>query len=213
MASRQEDLRTATRELLVGETDEKVIAELKKQIWLLDQGIQPPPPWEWLARYCNKTDPMPDPDWNWKVLYNEHGDPISMWCGSWIGETRPPTVPAPALAPPAKCLQFHLPPHPESLGETRRHGVWPGTYQEYTVTEEFRRIAAQAKRDWNYQCLIDVTHRGPVEMHHRTYRGVPFGESWWDLIPLCEDCHRRYHHRLAVPPKGLFDELVEQKAA
>ncbi len=89
-------------------------------------------------------------------------------------------------------------------------GAWPGTYEQYTAHPAYRRLADACKREWNYQCAINVNHRGPVEMHHRTYRGVPFGETWQELIPLCEDCHRLYHRRLPAPPRGLFDEVIEE---
>lgn len=115
----------------------------------------------------------------------------------------PPSGPAPA-APAAAVVG----PRPRGLWPGRTRGVWPGTYPDYTKTPEFRRIAAQAKRDWKFQCAMNVNHRGPVEMHHRTYAHVPFGEDWWDLIPLCEECHARHHLRLPAPPRGLFDELI-----
>ena len=131
---------------------------------------------------------------------------ISIDTGDYIEITEPTTTPAPA----AKLLPFPVTPAPAS---SRRAGVWAGTYQEYTAHPEFRRIAAQAKREWNYQCLMNIQHQGPIEMHHRHYGNVPFREDWRDLIPLCEDCHRRHHARLAVPPIGLFEEIISTKAA
>jgi len=90
---------------------------------------------------------------------------------------------------------------------------WRGTYAAYTSHPEFRRIAALAKKEWGYTCLLNVTHRGPVEMHHRTYAHVPFGEDWRDLIPLCAECHGRHHLRLTKPPIGLFDDDAVKRAA
>jgi len=114
---------------------------------------------------------------------------------------------SPRTEPLPNVLPFPVTPSPASLVSNRRRSTWPGTYAEYTSTPEYRRIAAQAKRDWNYQCLIDPKHTGPVEMHHRDYSLVPFGEDWRVLIPLCESCHRIYHARLPLPPIGLFDDL------
>ena len=197
--------------LLVDESDQQVIAEIKKQVWLLQQGISPPPPWEWLARH---TKPHPglglEPEARWHVHYNEYGDPIALAHTQWGSPSEPtPIAPAAALKPP-KLLQF--PPQAESINKVRR-GVWRGTYAEYTATPEFAAIASAARKEWNYQCLIDRNHKGRIEMHHRDYRNVPFGEDWRDLIPLCEDCHHLYHDRLLKPPSGLFDEIAPRKVA
>lgn len=201
----------AVRELLLNESDEKIVADLKKTIWLLQQGIKPPPAWEWMARY---TKPHPNLGYGsnarWHVTYNEYGDPVGMSYGDWLSdETRPPSpiVPAPALEPPPKLLRFPLPSHPESTSDARRRTVWAGTYAEYTATPEFARIADAARKEWNYQCLLGLNHKGRIEMHHRSYRNVPFREDWRDLIPLCEDCHGLYHGRLLKPPVGLFAEV------
>lgn len=94
-----------------------------------------------------------------------------------------------------------------------RRGVWPGTYADYLRTPQFRQIAAAAKKEWRYRCLLDARHGGPVEMHHRSYAGVPFGEDWRDLIPLCAACHRQFHQRLQQPPQGLFTEVETLKKA
>lgn len=129
---------------------------------------------------------------------------------SWSTFLSTPPAPAPA---PAVVLPFRpISPAPVDADAVRR-GTWPGTYQEYIATKEYQRLAALAKRDWNYECVLNRAHRGPVEMHHRTYLRVPFGESWWDLIPLCEECHARYHHKLPAPPVGLFDDPAILRAA
>jgi hypothetical protein len=122
----------------------------------------------------------------------------------------PPPAPAPAAA---VVLPFRSISTPAADADVVRRSMWPGTYQEYIATREYQRLAALAKRDWNYECILNRAHRGPVEMHHRTYLRVPFGESWWDLIPLCEECHARYHHKLPAPPVGLFDDPAIRRAA
>jgi hypothetical protein len=133
------------------------------------------------------------------------GRVVSVWFSSWIGGAAP-APPAPAAA----VLPFPMPaPKPIITGLSG----WRGTYADYTSHPEFRRIAALAKKEWGYACLLNVKHRGPVEMHHRTYAHVPFGEDWRDLIPLCAECHGRHHMRLTKPPIGLFDDDVIKRAA
>lgn len=199
-----DDYRKFYSELVSSQCDEKIIKECEKHIWLMQQGLKPPPGWEWLARY---TKPHPtlgyDKDVRWKVIYNEYGDAIGMTAGDWITSPSQPITPAPAL----NLLRFPPPPN-EAISEPRRR-FWHGTYAEYTATPEFARIAAAARKEWNYQCLVDANHKGRIEMHHRSYRNVPFGEDWRDLIPLCEDCHHLYHARLLQPPVGLFDDIAK----
>jgi hypothetical protein len=137
-------------------------------------------------------------------VYTSAGYVIGFRLGASWQRVEPPIPPT---APPQVA---HVIPFVTQREIPQRRGVWPGTYGEYTATTEFRRIAAKAKKDWGYQCLMSVHHRGPVEMHHRSYRFVPFGEDWRDLIPLCEECHARFHDRLLKPPIGLFDEQQDQ---
>jgi len=146
-----------------------------------------------------------------RMLHDLRAYPVIMHCRDDGEYLEIPDDVVSALMPlpqPAPILPFT-----PGNGNTRQ-GAWPGTYTEYTSTSEFAKIAAEAKKAWGYHCLLNQKHAGPVEMHHRTYAHVPFGEDWRDLIPLCEDCHRRYHGRLAKPPIGLFAEIAdEQKRA
>ena len=140
-------------------------------------------------------------------VFASRGYPFGFtWSSKW--ETVEPPIPPTAPPQVAQVIPFVT-----QREIPRRRGIWPGSYREYTATPEFRRIAAKAKKDWGYQCLMSVHHHGPVEMHHRSYRFVPFGEDWRDLIPLCEECHARFHNRLLKPPMGLFDEPEEIKRA
>ena len=133
-----------------------------------------------------------------------NGIPIAVGVGGWF----PQPISPPANTPASPILIFK--PLKPAIAS---HGRWHGTYAEYTATPEFQRIAAAARKEWNYHCLIDRNHKGRIEMHHRDYRNVPFGEDWRDLIPLCEDCHHLYHGRLLKPPIGLFDEIAPRKVA
>jgi hypothetical protein len=108
--------------------------------------------------------------------------------------------------PPVIPITARVIPFAPEAAAPRRRGFWPGTYAEYTATPEFRAIAAAARKDWGYRCLMNTNHHGPVEMHHRNYSDVPFREDWHTLIPLCEECHERYHNRLPKPPPGMFDD-------
>lgn len=64
-------------------------------------------------------------------------------------------------------------------------------YQDYLQTPEWKERAERAKARWNGRCALDVRHEAE-HAHHRTYdrRGR---EHENDLIPLCADCHQRFH--------------------
>jgi hypothetical protein len=126
---------------------------------------------------------------------------------------KPLEMAAPEIEAAARVLPFRKPlEKPNIIEVARRRGLWPFTREEYMAAPEMERIRARAKKEWGYRCLLNVNHRGPVEMHHRKYPPVPFAEDWRDLIPLCEPCHERFHDRLLTPPIGLFDELLREAA-
>lgn len=64
-------------------------------------------------------------------------------------------------------------------------------YEDYLQTPEWKAKAAKAKERYDGRCALDATHAA-VDAHHRTYerRGRERDE---DLIPLCRDCHQRFH--------------------
>jgi hypothetical protein len=66
-------------------------------------------------------------------------------------------------------------------------------YDEYLQTDEWKRLADYTKTKYGAACALDSSH--PAEhAHHRTYerRGREWGN---DLIPLCADCHAKFHGR------------------
>lgn len=66
-------------------------------------------------------------------------------------------------------------------------------YEEYLQTDDWKVKAARAKEKFGLRCALDANH--PAEQaHHRTYerRGREHED---DLIPLCADCHRKFHNR------------------
>lgn len=76
------------------------------------------------------------------------------------------------------------------------------TYKEYISSPEWAKLAQEVKRRRKYECALDPTHAGPVEAHHRSYRQLGH-EAPEDIILLCEQCHRRFHHR-QPPWQSLF---------
>lgn len=69
--------------------------------------------------------------------------------------------------------------------------------------------SAAVRREWNYSCALNARHPGPVEVHHRTYERVGH-EAPLDCVPLCEECHERFHDRL---PKQRTLDVGVKKAA
>src|SRR5262245_32225540 len=78
-------------------------------------------------------------------------------------------------------------------------------YQDYLRSEEWQARATAAKRRYGYRCALCNSDR-PLEAHHRTYARVGH-ESPLDLIPLCEDCHRRHHGNLPRAPMFVAGQL------
>lgn len=168
-----------------------------------------PPGWalsieQWEA---SVADRIHDPDVH-LYAFTIRGVVFSIALAAWEAD-----APAPPPAPAAVNRVLPFPPPVVPLKKPPTWSGWSGTYAEYTSHPEFQRLAALAKKEWGFKCLLNVNHRGPVEMHHRSYARVPFGETWQDLVPLCEECHGRHHLRLAKPPIGLFDEDAIKKAA
>jgi hypothetical protein len=66
-------------------------------------------------------------------------------------------------------------------------------YAEYLQTDDWKFRAEAAKKRYDGKCALDDSH--PAEhAHHRTY--ARRGREWpADLIPLCADCHTKFHGR------------------
>lgn len=64
-------------------------------------------------------------------------------------------------------------------------------YSEYLKTPEWKTLAVTTKRRYDGKCALDDTHAA-IDAHHRTYvrRGR---ERSNDLIPLCRECHEKFH--------------------
>lgn len=69
----------------------------------------------------------------------------------------------------------------------------------YYSSDHWTRTAAETRKRWNYKCALNVLHKGPVEVHHRTYATL-WHEGPFDTVPLCEECHELHHGRLADVP-------------
>lgn len=79
----------------------------------------------------------------------------------------------------------------------------------YYATAHWKRVSADCRRAYGYTCALNVTHRGSVEVHHRTYARL-WNELPTDVFPLCEECHQRFH-RVLLQPLPLLAAI--QKAA
>lgn len=66
-------------------------------------------------------------------------------------------------------------------------------YDDFLQTSEWKDRAEQAKTTYGGRCALSDSH--PAEhAHHRTYerRGRELPS---DIVPLCADCHRKFHNR------------------
>lgn len=62
-------------------------------------------------------------------------------------------------------------------------------YIRYMQSPEWRAKAARRRRWDGNQCWVCGSRRN-LQVHHRTYKR--FGHEWWlfDLVTLCERCHK-----------------------
>lgn len=72
----------------------------------------------------------------------------------------------------------------------------------YYSGQHWHGYTAENRRMWGYACALNVGHKGPIEIHHRTYERLGH-EAPLDGIALCEECHARVHDRL--PRQRSFD--------
>lgn len=66
-------------------------------------------------------------------------------------------------------------------------------YDDYLQTPEWKARARRAKERWDFECALDERHEAD-HAHHRTYvrRGRELAA---DIVPLCADCHAKFHGR------------------
>lgn len=64
-------------------------------------------------------------------------------------------------------------------------------YKEYLQTEHWQRLRQQTLRRQHFMCQL-CNSRKKLHVHHRTYKNRG-EEQPWDLIVLCESCHRKFH--------------------
>ena len=67
------------------------------------------------------------------------------------------------------------------------------SYDAFLQTDEWKAKADAAKQRYGGRCALDDAH--PAEhAHHRTYvrRGREHPD---DLVPICADCHKKFHGR------------------
>jgi 5-methylcytosine-specific restriction endonuclease McrA len=73
------------------------------------------------------------------------------------------------------------------------------TREEYALYLESSRWAIlrdEARERFDNRCAICYSEE-EIEVHHRTYDRL--GDEWVsDLVPLCADCHQKFHGALAA---------------
>lgn len=77
--------------------------------------------------------------------------------------------------------------------QAAKREAWWAEYQAYLDTDEWReRRRAVLERD-HYLCQSCLTAKATI-VHHLTYAHL-FNEPLFDLVSVCEDCHRMLHGR------------------
>ena len=74
-------------------------------------------------------------------------------------------------------------------------------YQEYLKSAHWRTISRLVKERDGYACVVCGEETG-LQVHHRTYDGVPYGESLNDCYTLCDACHEYAGKRMEQAHSG-----------
>ena len=74
-------------------------------------------------------------------------------------------------------------------------------YQEYLKSAHWRTISRLVKERDGYACVVCGEETG-LQVHHRSYDGVPYGESLNDCYTLCDACHEYAGERMGQPHSG-----------
>jgi 5-methylcytosine-specific restriction endonuclease McrA len=69
------------------------------------------------------------------------------------------------------------------------------SYVEYLQSPEWRARAREARRRFGHRCALCAAQRLPLEVHHNTYEHLGH-ERPEELVPLCEECHGKFHATL-----------------
>ena len=69
-------------------------------------------------------------------------------------------------------------------------------YHEYIKSEVWRQKRDNVLVFWSGRCAI-CNSPDNIQVHHRTYERLG-QERLSDLIPLCDDCHSLFHHKMRM---------------
>lgn len=64
-------------------------------------------------------------------------------------------------------------------------------YADYLKTSDWKLRSRSIKEEWGFTCAI-CNHGGRLDLHHRTYEHLGH-EHFTDVIPLCIECHKKFH--------------------
>jgi len=70
-------------------------------------------------------------------------------------------------------------------------------YAEYLETQHWQNVRKRALRRAEYKCQLCNNGDGILHVHHKTYENLGCEENN-DLIVLCENCHQKFHDKLAI---------------
>jgi hypothetical protein len=129
-----------------------------------------------------------------------------------LGDQResPSPLPNPAPLPPplpttlacAKVLPFSRDDDDDAAPEPEPQRVEPFLVRPtfppdgYYASAHWRALRAHVLKLRGYRCALCILHEGPIEIHHSNYANLWHEDPWLDVIPLCDECHARFHHRL-----------------
>jgi 5-methylcytosine-specific restriction endonuclease McrA len=73
----------------------------------------------------------------------------------------------------------------------QQNDEWWCRYNEYLASDEWGRLRGLVLERDDHVCQGCRAHNA-TQVHHLTYRNVCH-EFLWELVSVCDECHRRYH--------------------
>lgn len=79
-------------------------------------------------------------------------------------------------------------------------------YVEYMRSPQWKRKRHQVLVYWNHKCGM-CYKPGKLQVHHRTYERLGH-ELITDLIPLCDECHDKFHDKTRAGMETIQETLA-----
>ena len=75
---------------------------------------------------------------------------------------------------------------------TKRDNKVPD-YKAYLKSRHWQRVRKRTLKRYGYKCML-CGKTNNLQVHHNNYKCLKH-ERYTDVIPLCSECHRKFHNK------------------